>query len=212
MDTPSDQGPRRTIRLVCSGAAVLIVGLLLVLLVARPGGGDAGKASDADTSAQKLPDNPSSEFTPGSLKTVPVEEVTPAKPVDFDEKATLGPGITSTLTGLRAVKGTARGPGEIAGPALQVKVTVANASDEAINLGRAVVEVTYGKKRTPGVQLSGPGAAPFPPTLKAGESAEGTYVFGVPKGARGRVQITIAYTAGQPPAVFEGDATAGAVR
>ncbi|MFD1825858.1 MULTISPECIES: hypothetical protein [Mumia] len=212
MDTANDSGRRRLTGLIGAAVGLIVVGLVVVFLVARPSadGGDGGKGSEA--SAQQLPDNPSSDFTPGSLETVPVEEVEPAKSVALDEKATLGPGLTANVASLRAVKGTARGPGEIAGPALQVRIAVDNGADEAIALGRAVVEVSYGKKQTPGVELSGPGVAPFPASLEPGNSAEGTYVFGVPKGARGRVQITIAYTAGQPPAVFEGDATAGAVR
>ena len=211
MDTVNGSGRRRLTGVIGAAVGLVLVGLV-VLLVAQQSADGGGDSKDSRAAGQQLPDNPSSEFTPGSLKTVPVEQVEPAKPVALDEEATLGPEVTAKLTGLRAVKGTARGPGEIAGPALQVRIAVDNASDEPIDLGRAVVEVTYGKKRTPGVELSGPGAAPFAPTVKAGDSAQGTYVFGVPKGARGRVQITIAYTAGQPPAVFEGDATAEAVR
>ncbi|KAA1422789.1 hypothetical protein FE697_011555 [Mumia zhuanghuii] len=207
MSTQNEMGRRRLAGVVGAAVGVIVIALVVVFLVTRPSDGDGDTGADSEASAQQLPDNPSSDFTPGSLETVPVEEVEPASPVGLDEKAALGPDISATLEALRPVKGTARGAGEIAGPALQVKIAVTNGSDEKIDLGRAVVEVTYGKKRTPGMELSGPGAAPFPAALAAGDTAEGTYVFGVPKDARGRVQVTIAYTAGQPPAVFEGDAS-----
>jgi hypothetical protein len=152
-----------------------------------------------DTAATPTPAAP-----PGSLVTVPTGTVAIADPIPPDEVGDFGTGVTAEIVTIEAVEGVARLPGEIGGPALRVRVRLTNASDDAVNLSRVLVDVTYGPGRTPGLALGEPGAEPFVGELPAGRSAEGVYVFGVPVDERGQVQVSVSYDVAAPIVVFEG--------
>jgi hypothetical protein len=127
-------------------------------------------------------------------------------PIDLEETADFGTGLAAEVVGMEAVTGEAKVQGEIAGPAVRVTVRATNNSREAISLAQGLVEVTYGQDRSPGVALSGPGVVPFPGSLAPGESATGTFVYGIPLAERGLVQVTVFYSVDAPLVVFEGAA------
>lgn len=149
---------------------------------------------------------PSSAFTPGSLTSVPVGPAIVKPPVGLDQEASFGGGLSARVTRMEAVTGVARGPGEIAGPALRVTLSLANDSRSPLALGRSVVTLSSGKDRTPGLELSGPGVVRFTGSVPAGARRTASYVYGVPVAARGLVQVSVSYRASKPTVVFEGSA------
>jgi hypothetical protein len=205
-----------------AGAAVVVAGLV-VLVVGRdpdpepanptgsspevsavPSPSPTGAATP--TKAQS-PDPASSDtLSPRSPATVTVEPAVTKPPVALDEPASFGSGLVARVTGLEAVQGEARGPGETAGPALRVVVEIRNTSGRAVSLARAIVTVSYGREPAPGVALSGPGVRPLAGSVDAGGSATGSYVFGVPEDERTNIQVSISVDAAQPTVLFEGSA------
>ena len=146
--------------------------------------------------------------SPTSLVTVPEGEIEVADPIDTDEVADFGTGVTAEIVGLEAVDGVAKLPGEISGPALRVTVRLTNGSDAALALARVQVDLNSGADRAPGLALTEPGAAPFVGELAPGDSADGVYVFGVPADRRDQVRVLVLYSVDAPMVVFEGPAPA----
>jgi hypothetical protein len=90
----------------------------------------------------------------------------------------------------RRVTVGARGPGEVAGPAFAVRVTVTNGSASPFDLGGLAVNASYGRQETPASPSDADPAAPLRGRLAPGAQAVGTYVFGAPAGASGlRVEV-----------------------
>ncbi|MCU0279009.1 MAG: hypothetical protein MUE31_08980 [Candidatus Nanopelagicales bacterium] len=127
-------------------------------------------------------------------------------PVDVTETADFGTGLVVEVAGMQAVTGEAKVQGQIAGPAVRVTVKATNDSRETISLAQSQVEMTYGQNRTPGVELSGPDIAPFPDSLAPGQTANASFVFGIPLEERGLVQIVVYYATDAPIVVFQGAA------
>jgi hypothetical protein len=139
----------------------------------------------------------------GSGKTVSVEPVRTKDPVPLDDEGDFGTGLTVELTKIQSVKGEAKMPGEIAGPALKVTVQAANDSKKAISLDTVVVALSYGEDRTPAVELSD-GRKPLSGDLDGGDEKTGTYVYNVPTDERDDVRVEISYTGEAPTVAFEG--------
>lgn len=127
-------------------------------------------------------------------------------PVSFDERSKVTKGITARITQLEAVKGKAKLPGEVAGPALRFTVKVSNSTDAKVSTRSALVNVSAGQKEIPVIPLSGPGVSAFPPTIRSGESASATYVYNVPTRLRDQVKIRFNFRVPSPIAVFAGSA------
>jgi hypothetical protein len=147
---------------------------------------------------------PTGTPSPGSLDVVPAGEMRTRAAVPFDATASFEPGLTLEVTQREDVAGVARGPGEIAGPAVRLTFELQNGGDEEVSLESVVVAATYGAEETPAVTLSGPGEKPFGGTLAPGGTAVGRYVFALPVEERGQVQIVASYTGGAPAVAFEG--------
>jgi hypothetical protein len=158
-------------------------------------------------SAPQSPDSAAGDpFTPGSLAPVPVEPAVTQPPVPLDETASFGNGLVARVTGLAAVQGEARGPGETAGPALRLVVAIRNSGGRAVSLANAVVSVSYGPDLAPAAGLSGPGVRPLAGSVPPGGSATGSYVFGVPEDDRADIQVSISLRASRPTVLLEGSA------
>lgn len=128
-----------------------------------------------------------------------------AKPVPLDTEATVAKGVVARVTKVEEVQGEATLPGEVAGDALRVTITIANDTDEALDLSSAIVNLFHGPDDTPATTLSGPGAEPFPVTVAAGAKASGTFVFRVAeRGVPIHVEVDVA--ADLTIVAFEGDA------
>lgn len=204
----SGRSPRRRIWLWAGIALALAVVVAIIVYVALtsgngdetdPGAGPSSSATptapsgDADPSAPPTPDPAA---TPGTMP-----ELAPVSP---DAPADNGEGLVARISAMKAVDGEAVQAGEIGGPAVQFTLSITNDTDEAIDLGLIAVNAYIGEARTPAGGLVRPGGAPFEGTLKAGDSAEGVYVYTIPEDERGDVTLTIDYRAGQPAFVFRG--------
>ncbi len=168
------------------------------------GSGSALTATASPTPGSEPSSGPTGTPAAGSLDVVPAGEMRTRAPVPFDATASFGSGLTLRVTQLEDVSGVARGPGEIAGPAVRMTFELENDGDQPVSLESVVVSVTYGAEETPAVTLSGPGEEPFGGTLGPDATADGRYVFALPAEERGQVQVVASYTGGAPAVSFEG--------
>jgi len=137
------------------------------------------------------------------------ETVSPADPgavtkVSLTQAAKLPSGVIISLVKVSASTVTAATPGEIAGPAVVVRVRVTNNTTSPIDLGSTVVAL-IDSAGNPGQSTTAGPSDTFTGSAVAGASLEGTYVFGVPKSALNPVQITVSYAGGAPVALFAGE-------
>ncbi|MBM7798520.1 hypothetical protein JOE57_001441 [Microlunatus panaciterrae] len=138
------------------------------------------------------------------MSTVPPGKPAPTRRAPLGKTGDLGNGVTVTVSKVESVKGQAHGPGEIAGPALRISITVDNKTKKAVPMELALVNLYYGSDRTPAGPLSGPGADPLSKPVAAGKASTGTYVFAVPKDQRGAIEVEFTYTTAAPKVVFRG--------
>lgn len=217
-DTVRAQGRRtRTTRVVAMVATALVLG------------GCTGQSQDAPTAASSATPSATAGAgaTSGSTQAevpapptdLPTEPSDPkkapepldpvkrkkGKPVQLDEKATITKGVVARVTKVEEVEGEATLPGEVAGDALRVTVTVTNDTDEALDLSGAIVNLYLGADETPATTLSGPGVDPFPASAAAGKKASGTYVFRVAE-RDVPVHVEVDVAADLKVVAFEGDA------
>ncbi|MGK5114686.1 MULTISPECIES: hypothetical protein [unclassified Geodermatophilus] len=195
--------------LLVAGAAALLVAALVALLLVL-GNEDEQSPSSAATATSTPADATVPAPLPTPEPTGPtedVDELPAALPeVALDEPAAVGNGIVARIAGLEAVDGTAVGPGNIAGPALRITVSIENGTEEPVSLGGVAVNASYGADRTPASPLEDEAQRAFTGLLEPGESADGVYVFSVPADARDRVTVEVGYQAGAPLLLFTGSA------
>lgn len=158
--------------------------------------------------------------TPEPARTVPVpapsggsvDQVIPpaaAGPVtkaDLDKTAVLPNKVSITVSKVAALDTKATTPGEIAGPAVALTVSIHNGSTQAINADSAMVTLTD-SNNVPGQPTTSDPYLPFAGDLAAGESTEGIYVFLMPTTSRTGLTLSVEYAAGQASAQFVGDSS-----
>ena len=218
--------PRRRAALwVGLAAAVLIAVVVAVLLNRTPAAtgptattsSSGAGSSESPAAASGGPTGATATRSPTPVPTASVPAATatgsptvvPTKAgqtnkVPLEDKAEVGRNVLVKVTKFESVKGKAEGPGEIAGPALRITVSVTNGSSEEIPMDNALVNLYYGKKQTPASILSGPGAKPLSKPVRAGGSASGRYVFNVPADQQGQLSVEFSYTTDEPTVVFSG--------
>lgn len=222
-DVPESDAPRRkTVIWLAVGAAVLVVGVVVAVLLTR-GGESPGAAPGSDQSyTGSAPASPSATQDPSAAETsaVPSPSVpkptatgkptvvptkaTASKTAPLDAEASLANGVSVRVSKIESVKGVAQGPGEIAGPAVRVTVEVTNGTDKEVPMDLALVNMYYGKDKAPASTLSGPGLAPLAKSIPAGKSASGSYVFSVPANQRNPLTVEFSYTTDAPTVIFSG--------
>ncbi len=215
-DGPTKPTQGKRIALGSAAAAALALVVLVVVLQNRADDDRPPNSSTTPTStAQASPGSdtePTKPAKPGSSASAyPVPSVPPVvtkspKPIParFEDDVVLDNGVAVEVTDIEAVKGEARGPGQVAGPALRFTITVSNQSKKTIDLDLAIVTAYSGRRDDPAIDLAGPGASPLPAKLKAGATASGKYVFAIPKKQRGRVRVDFSYTIDQSRVIFRG--------
>jgi hypothetical protein len=120
-----------------------------------------------------------------------------------DEEIALPTDVVVALSSISTTMLSAETPGETSGPAVVVTVTVTTGSDQAQDVGSAVVSLDSDD----GVVGVPTWAAPYAPLegeVAAGETVEGTYVFMLDPAAGRSVTVRVNYSAGEPLAVFTG--------
>ncbi len=200
----------RIAAIVVAGLLVLGLGVLALTLTQSPAPPVAAPPSTAPSTPAPAPT--ASESGGESSAPEPSEpggnDGSPAPgadPVDLGETGTIAPGLTAEIVGVEVVDGTARGPGEIAGEALRVTVSIANGTSNEASLQTAVVSAYSGPERDPAPELREPGGRPLPSSVEPMDDAEGVYLFTVPEAARGDVTIIVDYSVDVAPLVFRGD-------
>jgi hypothetical protein len=126
------------------------------------------------------------------------------KPVKPDQVVQGEDGMQVALTKIERVAGEAVQPGEVAGPAVRVTVTVTNGTGSEFNTSALVVNAYVGKDRAPAGSLVSPGGVPFLGQLAPGESTYGVYLFTIPESQRSDVTITVDYSTKAAMVVFRG--------
>jgi hypothetical protein len=201
---------------LASVAALVTIALLSGIWIVRRGAdkaaGDAlsptaaassSASVNAEPSATIPPPSPGTPSATGSGDTVRVRPVKTKEPVPLNKTADFGTGLSVQISDINPVKGVAKVPGEIAGPALKIKVVADNTSDKAIDLRSVVVFVSYSKKHTPAIKLS-KGTRPLEGRLPPETQRDGTYAFSVPRSDRDLVRIEVSYSGKAPTVSFEG--------
>jgi hypothetical protein len=138
----------------------------------------------------------------GDSKPARPAELEPVKPNDSVQGKD---GMQIGLTRIESVQGEAVQPGEKAGPAVRVTVTITNGTDKQYSTNLVTVNAYTGKDRAPAETLVRPGGVPFYGRLEPGETTYGIYLFVIPADRRKDVTITVDYAAAQPIVVFRGD-------
>jgi hypothetical protein len=174
-----------------------LVGTVLCVALAGAVSGCRGTASPASSSAATATTGPGASTRPSTSPVAPSKAtgkpsvaVSTAPPVKIGATATLPSRVLVSVGAPRRVTVGARGPGEVAGPAFAVRVTVTNGSPSPFDLGGLTVNASYGRQETPASPSDADPAAPLRGRLAPGADAVGTYVFGAPAGATGlRVEV-----------------------
>lgn len=137
-------------------------------------------------------------------KTVAAKKVVVKKAVALRSPSSFGNGVKAQIVKRQAVKGRARLPGEVSGPAVKLTLNITNTSNKAINLDALVVDVqdAHGRSASP---LLTPPARHIRGRLASGDSATGIYLFTIAKKDRSNCTVRISYTGSAPEVAFRGD-------
>lgn len=156
--------------------------------------------SGSPSASESIPPQPS-----GSLAPVPTKSRKTLDPTPPGETATTKGGVDVALTSWKPVKIKAGAPGEIGGPGVALDLLVTNNSDEPVVVKNVVVDLSYGKDRTPALRSDRSPTKPFSGTLEPGESAKAKYAFRIDKADRKDVVVLVGLNTDIPVVVFEGD-------
>ncbi len=162
-------------------------------------------SSMPDVSIPSAATTPVPQPQPGDInQTVAEVPVTTLPAAAVTETADLGTGVSVEVLDVKPVTGTARGPGEVGGPAAAVTIRITNSSPAAVPLNE--VEITaQDNAGTPAGTLSGDPAAPLTGQLAAGQTANGVYVFSLGASHQNPLKLSISYAAGSPVALYTAD-------
>ncbi|WP_146070319.1 hypothetical protein [Arthrobacter sp. GMC3] len=141
----------------------------------------------------------------GSItQVVPDGTAGPVTKVGMDKSADLPGQVSISISKIDSLTTTATTPGEIAGPAVAMFVSIHNGSANPINVDSVVVTLTDPTSGLGQPTTSAP-YQPFAGDLAAGASAQGAYVFLMPTTDRHDLTMSVEYAAGQASAQFVGD-------
>lgn len=127
----------------------------------------------------------------------PVEIAT----VALDEPAEVGGGVAARIDDVESLDVRAETPGEIAGPAVAVTVTIENNGEDAIDVSAAMVSL-LGAEGTLGQPTTSDPYDPFGGVIEAGETGQAVYVFLLPDDAQSAFDVSVQYRAGTTVARF----------
>lgn len=207
---------------------VLIAAVVMALVLSQrdePAGGDAdstsassdaggsssasdGKALDgggAAGGATGVPPQPTSVEAPQPGKTEPVEKPPATSEAAFDEEVTVADSLHVEVVSVEAVEAGRDIPGEKAGPAVKVVISVQNSGDAPVDTAGVSVNLTYdGDNFTPAPEVLDDTSSVLAATIPPGGSGQGTYLFSVPLDSDGNVRIMVDVLASEPDVVFAG--------
>ncbi|HEX8510952.1 MAG TPA: hypothetical protein VF635_15820 [Propionibacteriaceae bacterium] len=135
----------------------------------------------------------------------PKPEVT-KKAVRLDQPSVPAPGLRVEITRIRKIAARAQLPGEVAGPALALTVSIKNNSRATVDLSTVVVTLTD-SGASPGNEMSAKPSKPFSGRLSRQQTATAVYVFTVPPDRRSPITVNITLAGEVPVLVYKGDVT-----
>lgn len=196
------------------GAAAAVVALVVLVVVLVMGGPDspADRTGESATTTSAAPQPTPETSAPPEVTPVPAapdpaagaDELPPALPAAALDAPVDVEGVVASLVSVEPVDGQATEPGDVAGPAFRITVRIQNRTGQTVSLDGVTVNAFHGDEQTPSIPLAGPSAAPFSGTVRAGDSADGSYVFRVPASGPQVVTVEVGYRPGAPRAVFTG--------
>jgi hypothetical protein len=170
-------------------------------------------APEPQVSDQSAPDNPSlgtaaPSQVPASVLAAAPQLPANLPPVGLGQASDYANGVTARLVSITPMNATARGRGEISGPALAVAVELTNGGSSPVTLDAIGVNAYSGSDGAPAVPMLDGATQPLHGTLDAGRSMTATYVFAVPTAQRTDLTVTVSQGAGREAttAVFSGSA------
>jgi hypothetical protein len=142
---------------------------------------------------------------PGGGTVDDIAEGTPA-PVDvttvaLDETADVGGDVSARVDSVEPLSVEAKTPGEIAGPAVAVTITITNDGKDAIDVAAAMVSLVDAADVLGQPTTSDP-YRPFDGSIQPGSSAQAVYVFLLAKDAQSAFDVSVQYRAGTTVAHF----------
>lgn len=188
------------------GGAALVVVVLLVLVLHPFGSKDSGTTTQSSQTPEPAPARTTAVPAPsgGSIK----KTVAPAPPAKTyaNDKASSSVDIpgevqVKLVSVEKHKKPQAIGPGALADPVVVVTLELSNQQKDPIELHGVSVTLLYGKKHV-GTPVQSELGKPFDGSLKTGESAQGSYVFSVPKKSSSTYTIFVQSEAGKGIAKF----------
>ena len=147
---------------------------------------------------------PSSPPTTGDItETVAAAPQETLASVPIDESVDVGGQAEVEVASAERVEAEARLPGEVAGPAVAVRVRITNTGSTPIDLGAVTVNLSDAEGQ-PSAPLTSAPAAPLDGQLQPGDDAEGVYLFEFGADGAEPITIEITPTVDAPIAVFVG--------
>jgi hypothetical protein len=183
------------------GKAMIVAPLLAIVLVvagctATP---DASETPDVETTVTTEWTAPADPEAEGPTEA----PVLPEESVALDAPVTLSTEMVVAIDKISTTTITPETPGEFAGTAVVVTVSVANDSAQAQSIDSAVISLVTDDGDVGIATTAGPNA-PLQGEVAAGATAEGTYVFMLDPAQGRSVKISVNYAAGEPVASFAG--------
>ena len=120
-------------------------------------------------------------------------------------KSTVAPRLTAELISLKTQYVKSQYPGELSGNAVVLGLRLTNGTSKTVDLGNVVVNVTQANGN-PASQITSSPAKALPTTAKSGATANGVFVFTVPKNQRNPITVSVTLSADTTVAVFKGKA------
>jgi hypothetical protein len=138
-------------------------------------------------------------------QTVAPQTVMTAAPIPLTATASFGGKITAVITKVARVKATAKGPGQIAGAAIAITLSIHNGTAKSLDLGGLVVNVAD-SAGTPQIPTSSDPSDPIGRSAAAGSDVQGTYVFTIQNTIKNPISVSVSYSTEAPVVLFVGDA------
>lgn len=155
------------------------------------------------SSLSPTPSGPSAPAnTPsGPAAPVPVAPVSTLPPVPRGAAAAFGTGVSAQVTAVEPITAVATAPGDIAGPALAISLTLTNGSNDAVDTEYITVTANDATG-APASPVTGDQAHPFSGRIPPGASQNATYAFRIPADTATGALIVVSYRAGVPVATL----------
>lgn len=166
------------------------------------------KRSPAATKAKKTVVKPTTKRAPVPSKRAEsarprTAPALPTKKASAKKTVRLSDGVSVSLGTLRTIKIKPETPGEVAGSAVSVKISISNRGKTPIDLDSAVVSLVVDKGDL-GIATTAGDPKPLQGDLRSGDRAHGVYVFMLDPAGDRTVKVSVNYAAGAPVALFSG--------